>query len=138
MPNSSNDSRSKKGGPPFLSFAQVEALHRVAIEAFGGTLGIRDRGALEAAIFHPQNVYFYGQGDLYELAAAYAYHIAESQAFLDGNKRTAISAAFTFLEGNGIATDVDPGVVYEAMIAIAEHRMTRSELVALFRRLLGR
>jgi len=116
----------------------VETLHRAAIETFGGTLGVRDRGALEAAIFHPQNVYFYGHGDLYDLAAAYAYHIAEAQAFLDGNKRTAISAAFTFLEGNGIATDVEPGAVYEAMIAVAERRMKRSDLAALFRTLFQR
>ena len=124
--------------PRFLTFEQVQEIHRDAIERFGGTLGIRDRGSLESAIFHPQNAYFYGQGDLFDIAAAYAYHIAEAQAFLDGNKRAAIGAAFTFLEGNGMATDAESDRIYDAMIAIAERRMTKSELAALFRRLLGK
>lgn len=110
--------------PRFLSFEQVLEIHREAIERFGGSLGIRDRSGLESAISHPQNVYFYSGGDLFDIAAAYAYHIAEAQAFLDGNKRAAIGAAFTFLEGNGVATDVD----------VAGSRLTRVELAALFRR----
>ena len=121
--------------PIFLSFEEVEEIHRDAIEEFGGTLGIRDRGALESAIFHPQNAHFYGGGDLFEIAAAYAYHIAEAQAFLDGNKRTAIGASLTFLEGNDIATDCDASPLYEAMIAIAEKRMSKAGLAILLRRL---
>ena len=106
--------------PLFLSFEQVAAIHQEAIAKFGGTLGIRDRGALDSAIFHPRSVYFYGAGDLFEIAAAYAFHIAEAQAFLDGNKRTAIGAALVFLEGNGVSTECDADLIYQAMIAIAE------------------
>ncbi len=121
--------------PRFLSFEQVQEIHRDAIEQFGGTLGIRDKGALDSAIFHPQNVYYYGGGDLFDIAAAYAYHIAEAQAFLDGNKRSAIGAALTFLEGNGVPTDCDWRPLYEAMIAIAEKRMSKIELAARLRQL---
>jgi death on curing protein len=68
------------------------------------------------------NVYHYGNGDLYEIAAGYAYHIAESQAFLDGNKRTAVQAALGFLEGNDIDTRRLPELAtYEAMIKVASH-----------------
>jgi death-on-curing protein len=42
--------------PRFLSFEQIETLHGEAIRRFGGALGIRDRGGLESAIVHPQNV----------------------------------------------------------------------------------
>ena len=98
-------------------------------------MGIRDKGALESAIFHPQNVYSYGAGDLFDVAAAYAYHIAEAQAFLDGNKRAAIGAALVFLEGNGISTATDSMPLYDAMIAIAEKRLSKVELAALFRQL---
>ncbi len=91
--------------PVFLSVQQVEALHDEAICQFGGTHGIRDRATLESAIFHPQNVFFYGKADLYEIAAAYAFHLAEAQAVLDGNKRVAVAAALTFLEANGIRTN---------------------------------
>ena len=72
--------------PSFLTLEHVEAIQKEGIERFGGILGIRDKGSLESAIFHPQNAYFYGGGDLFDVAAAYAYHIAEAQAFLDGNK----------------------------------------------------
>ena len=124
--------------PIFLSFEQVAEIHQEAIAIFGGTPGIRDCGALDSAIFHPKNIYFYGASDLFEIAAAYAFHIAEAQAFLDGNKRTAIGSALIFLEGNGVATDCDPDPIYGAMIAIAEKRMTRSALAELFRKLFQR
>ena len=69
---------------------------------------MRSEDALESAIAQPLNVYFYGNGDLYEIAAAYAFHIAESQAYFDGNKRTAVQAATDFLEINGIDTSPLP------------------------------
>lgn len=121
--------------PIFLSFQEVEDIHQSAIKEFGGTLGIRDRASLESAIFHPQNVYFYGNGDLFDIAAAYAYHIAQAQAFLDGNKRAAMGSALVFLEGNGIAIDENAQPLYDAMIGIAERRVTKGDLAALFRRL---
>jgi len=68
----------------------------------GGLHGLRDENALESAIAAARNVYLYGGGDPYEIAAAYAYHIAESQAYLDGNKRTGAQAALIFMEGCGI------------------------------------
>ena len=110
-------------------------LHEMSLRAYGGTNGIRDHGLLEGAIFQPRNDCFYGGADLFGVAAAYAYHIAEAQAFLDGNKRTAISAALTFLEGNGIITETNTAVLYDAMIAIAEKRMKKAELAQLFREL---
>jgi death-on-curing protein len=121
--------------PVFISVAQVETIHQRQIACFGGTLGLRDRGAMESAVFQPQNIYFYASGDLHEIAAGYAYHIAEAQAFLDGNKRTAMGAAMTFLEVNGIETRTATTELYAAMIAIAEKRMTRADLATLLRKL---
>jgi len=123
--------------PAFLSFNDVQEIHREAIAEFGGTLGIRDRASLESAIYHPQNVFLYAGGDLFDIAAAYAYHIAEAQAFLDGNKRAGVGAALVFLEGNGVSTDVDSMPLYEAMIAVAEKRLSRTGLAGLFRLLFG-
>ncbi len=121
--------------PVFISVAQVEKIHARQIARFGGTSGIRDQGGMESAVFQPQNIYFYAGGDLYEIAAGYAYHIAEAQAFLDGNKRTAMGTAMAFLESNRIETHTATAELYEAMIAIAEKRMTRSELAILLRKL---
>ena len=86
---------------------------------------------------HPRNVYYYAQGDLFDVAAAYCYHIAQAQAFIDGNKRTAVAAGLVFLEINGVSTDFDSMPLYEAMIAIAEKRMDKAELAALLRKLCG-
>ena len=89
---------------------------------------------MESAIAAARNVYLYGGGDAYEIAAAYAYHIAESQAYLDGNKRTGAQAALIFMEGCGIDTSRLPErQTYEAMIKIATHEMDRSDLAGYFR-----
>ncbi|MDB6167836.1 MAG: death on curing protein [Verrucomicrobia bacterium] len=90
--------------PIFVDRRRVEGIHRRSLEEEGGQDGIRNEHGLESAIAQPQNVYHYGQGDLYDLAAAYAYHLAENQPFIDGNKRTAIATALTFLEHNGVST----------------------------------
>ena len=62
-------------------------------EAHGGSDGMRDPGAVESALASAQNTWFYAGGDLFDIAATYAFHLAESQAFLDGNKRTAVVSA---------------------------------------------
>jgi death-on-curing protein len=118
--------------PLFLDVEGVLLLHRRSIERFGGTLGIRDRSGLESAVHHPQNVFNFG-GDVFDVAAAYAFHLAESQCFLDGNKRTAAAAALNFLAANGIRSDVDDLKLYDLMIGIAERRATKADLAAYFR-----
>ncbi|MDB6149951.1 MAG: hypothetical protein JWQ44_1399 [Chthoniobacter sp.] len=70
---------------------------------------------MESAIIQPQQLYFYPGADLHEIAAADAFHLAESQAFIDGNKRTAIGAAM--------------------MIAISQRLLDRPGLAALLRTL---
>jgi death-on-curing protein len=88
-------------------------------------------------VVHPCNVWLYAQGDLFDIAAAYAFHLAEAQAFLDGNKRTGMAAALVFLDGNGVSVPEATDELYEAMIAVAEHRLDKSGLAALLRRICG-
>ena len=107
----------------------------MALEAFGGSDGIRDQGGLESATHHPRNVYLYEDGNLFAIAAAYAHHLAESQAFLDGNKRTAIMAALTFLEANGVVTDFDSMALYPAMMDISAGKMDRAGLAEVLKKL---
>jgi death-on-curing protein len=121
--------------PVFLSVAQVERIHARQIARYGGTPGVRDRGGMESTIFQPQNIHFYAGDDLHEIAAGYAFHIAEAQAFLDGNKRTAIGAALAFLELNNVQVSTATAELYAAMIAIAEKRMTQNDLATLLREL---
>jgi death on curing protein len=120
--------------PVFIDRARVEAIHRRSLEEHGGQDGIRNEHGLESALAQPMNVYFYGQGDLYDLAAAYAYHLAENQPFIDGNKRTAITTAIMFLEANGITTaSIADAQLYDAMIGIAEKRLDKAGLAEVFR-----
>jgi death-on-curing protein len=117
-----------------MTRARVEAFHRRSLEEHGGQDGIRNEHGLESALAQPMNVYFYGQGDLYDIAAAYAYHLAENQPFIDGNKRTAIVTTLMFLEGNGISTSgLANAKLYDAMIAIAEKRLDKAGLAVVFR-----
>ncbi|HMS18567.1 MAG TPA: type II toxin-antitoxin system death-on-curing family toxin, partial [Planctomycetota bacterium] len=72
---------------------------------------------------------------LFEMAAAYAFHIAENQAFVDGNKRTALNASLVFLIINGWRVVDACGKLYDAMIAISARTMSKSEMAALLEQL---
>lgn len=119
--------------PRFLTLQEVLYLHDESLNRFGGTAGIREPGLVESALGSAQNAVWYGHGNLFDVAAAYAFHIAESQAFLDGNKRTAAAAAIAFLRVNGIRFPQDDGSVYRAMIHIAEKRLDKPGLAAVLR-----
>jgi death-on-curing protein len=121
--------------PIFLSREVVDYLHSVSLSRYGGLSGVRDDGLVSSAIAAAKHTWLYGGGDLFDIAAAYAFHISQAQAFFDGNKRTAVASAFAFLELNGVTVTRDDGQIYDALIAIAERRMDKAELAALFRRL---
>jgi death-on-curing protein len=120
--------------PVFLSLEQVLILHRQSLVEHGGLDGIRDPGAIDSALASAQNTWYYAGGDLFDIAAAYAFHIAESQGFLDGNKRTAIASAITFLAANGCADAADDMILYDAMIALAKRRLDKRGLADVLRR----
>lgn len=121
--------------PVFLSRQHVLDLHRASLEQHGGLDGLREPGLLESALMQPEATFYYGSGDLCAIAAAYAFHIAQNQPFLDGNKRAAIGSALVFLEINGIDTArFDGAQLYDAVIALAEKRLDKSGLAAVFRR----
>lgn len=121
--------------PKFLSLAEVLYLHDESLRRYGGSAGIREPGLVESALGSAQNEFWYGRGGLFEIAAAYAFHIAQSQAFVDGNKRTAAASAISFLRKNGIRFPKDDGSVYRAMIEIAEKRLDKNGLSAVLKQL---
>ena len=86
---------------------------------------MREPGLVDSALASAMNTALYGGGDLFEIAAAYAYHLAESQPFLDGNKRVGCASALAFLRLNNHPVLEDDGSVYDSMIAIAETQPTR-------------
>ena len=82
--------------------------HDRQIARHGGASGLRDVGLLEMGCNRAINAAAYGEPDVFEVAAAYAYGICKAHAFIDGNKRTAFVAAFTFLRLNGHPIRPDP------------------------------
>ncbi len=83
---------------------------------------------MESALASARNVFWYVRGDLFDIAAAYAFHLAESQAFVDGNKRVAAAAALVFLEINGVSIAAAPDALERAMIDIALRRLDKRQL----------
>ena len=86
--------------PVWLTRALVEAIHDQLITEHGGSHGIRDEGLLESALARAPNQFAYGSPTLAELAAAYAVGLCRNHAFIDGNKRVALTAADVFLQLN--------------------------------------
>lgn len=101
----------------YLTVAEVLAMHTDQIERYGGTHGVRDQGLLEAALFRPQTGYY---ADLIEEAAALWESLAQNHAFLDGNKRTAFAATYTFLAINGARLKADADETYSFVAALYE------------------
>ena len=94
----------------YLTFAEVLAIHDDQIERYGGSTGVRDPGLLEAALFRPQTGYY---ADLIEEAAALWESLAQNHPFIDGNKRVAFAATYTFLAINGMRITADAEAAYD-------------------------
>lgn len=88
----------------YLTVAEVYRMQHRLIELFGGLHGIRDQGAVEAAVFRPQTGYY---NSLEEEAAALMESLGNNHGFLDGNKRIAFIAADVFLRRNGFYIEVE-------------------------------
>src|SRR3984957_10794704 len=82
----------------YLTAVEVLAIHDDQIGRFGGAQGARDTGALESALYRPQTGYY---ADVIEEAAALWESLAQNHPFINGNKRTAFAAMYTFLSING-------------------------------------
>jgi death-on-curing protein len=121
----------------FLTLEEVLELHEMQLERYGGALGIRDSGLLESAVMMAQASFggAYVHTDIYEMAAAYAFHIAENQPFIDGNKRTALSAALVFLDWHRIELNDSDDELYDAMIHLAQKKVDKAGLARLFQKL---
>ena len=108
----------------------ITAIHHRQIAEHGGSEGLRDEGLLLSALARPQNLLAYGEPapDLASLAAAYAYGIARNHPFVDGNKRTALVAARTFLILNGVDLEATQDDKVLTFLSLAEGAVSEEEL----------
>ncbi len=109
------------------------AAHDAMLSEFGGLGGIRDLNAMQSALARPRNLAVYGSSDAPALAAAYAYGIARSHPFSDGNKRTGYALALVFLLDNGFLFTGSDAESVEAMLSTDDGSMSEGDLAAWFR-----
>jgi len=114
--------------------------HERQIARYGGSTGIRDIGLLESALAMPQASFggTYLHTDHYAMAAAYLFHIVSNHPFIDGNKRTGMVAALTFLDMNGYwfnekAEKNLDAALEELVLSVARGETEKDEIVAFFR-----
>lgn len=95
----------------YLTVVEILAIHADQIQRYGGSHGIRDAGALEAALYRCQSGYY---EDVIAEAAALWESLAQNHPFVDGNKRTAFAAVYTFLHINnfGLKSSADECFIF--------------------------
>ena len=115
--------------PHWLQRVWVDALHFQQLRRFGGLYGVRDPGAIEAALARPQNQWHYrGEHDLAALAAAYGFGLTSNHGYADGNKRIGFVAMAVFLDINGWRLDAPEAKVVRVMLALAAGELAEGEL----------
>jgi death-on-curing protein len=114
----------------YLTLGEVLELHRLVLAQTGGGTGLRDLGALEAAVGQPRQTF--GGKDLYptlaEKAAALGFSLIQNHPFLDGNKRTGHAALETFLLLNGSELQVSVDEAESIVLRVAAGQYSRQEL----------
>ena len=120
--------------PTWLDRQMIETLHADQVLEHGGSLGIRDEGLLESALARPQQKWHYASGtDLATLAAAYAFGIAKNHPFVDGNKRAALVAAYTFLAVNDFELDAPEPEAVSMILGTADGSLSEEDLASWIR-----
>lgn len=103
---------------------EVLAIHAVSVETYGGSEGVRDLGAIEAALFRPQSGYY---ADIIEEATALMESLLINHPFVDGNKRVAFAVCHVFLDINGYSLDADPEWLHGRMLRWLDEKEGRFE-----------
>lgn len=112
--------------PVWVPLRAVLIIHDRQIARHGGASGIRDAALLEMGCARAMNLAAYENASLTDIAAAYAFGIAKAHAFVDGNKRTAVVTALTFLRLNGLGFRPDPFDGVRMMESLAANEVTEA------------
>lgn len=111
----------------------VLAIHDEQIAEHGGGVGVRDLALVHSALSRPRNLAAYGDPDVADLAAAYAFGIARNHGFVDGNKRTAFVVAYVFLLDQGYQLTASDAEAVRVMVSLAAGEIEEVELAMWFR-----
>ena len=119
----------------FLTLDDIIESHQNQIDTYGGSHGIRDIGLLESAIAQPE-ASFGGQylhADIFEMAAAYLYHLVMNHPFVDGNKRVGLEAALIFLEINNENLNASDEELVDLVLKTTAGQIGKREIAEFFR-----
>lgn len=122
--------------PKFLTLAEVLEIHRDQVTRYGGSQGIRDLELLKSALGMPSTTFDgkFLHMDIYEMAAAYLFHLVKNHPFIDGNKRVGVVAALVFLALNGYEFDAPEDELAETAVAVAMGKLDKANLAVFIRR----
>lgn len=124
------------GDPEFLELEEVLLIHLDQIHRYGGAPEVRDMGLLESAVAVARagvrGTYFHS--DLFEMAAAYLFHITRNHPFADGNKRTGAASALVFLDLNGVRVQSPHAALVQMTRKVAQGKTDKAGIAAFFRR----
>lgn len=125
--------------PVFLGLDEVIEIHSDQIKRYGGHPGIRDIELLKSAIAMPAAGLGgdYLHTDIYEMAAAYLFHIVRNHPFVDGNKRTGAVASLVFLMMNGIELHAGEDSFEKMVMATAEGKNDKAVVARFFKKYAG-
>ena len=121
--------------PIFLSIEEVLAFHLREIENHGGDSHVRDIGLLSSAVAMPKQMYGgeFMHSTIFDMAAAYLFHIVNNHPFVDGNKRAGLTSAIVFLEINGISVTADKKSLYELVIDTTTNVLSKEDIAEYFK-----
>jgi death-on-curing protein len=122
--------------PIFLRLSEVLEIHQDQVTRYGGAAGIRDIELLKSALGMPSATYG-GQflhTDIYEMAAAYMFHLVKNHPFVDGNKRVGAVTALIFLYLNGFDFDAPENDLAEMVLAVAQGDIDKTDVAVFIRR----
>jgi len=122
--------------PIFLTLEEVIEIHADQITRYGGTAGIQDIMLLQSAVATPQAGFGdqYLHADLFEMAAAYLFHIVQNHPFVDGNKRVGVATALVFLELNQIDLKIATTALVQHVFDVAQGRIDKAATAEFFRK----
>lgn len=122
--------------PIWIDAIDAAIMHDRELAMHGGSTGVRDSGLLESALARPKNHWSYADSEpsLAVLAAALAFGISSNHPFVDGNKRTALVASFTFLDVNGLEVTATQEDAYLTILGLAAGEISEEQLADWFER----
>ncbi len=119
----------------YLTRQEIVQLHERIIGRFAGKHGVRDPAALDSCVAQPKTAVFGEERfpTIFDKAAAYCFFIVKLHPFFDGNKRTGLAAAVTYLLDNGIEPAFGEDEMYNAIHAVVRGEADIHDLATLFR-----